>query len=162
VLRVSSGGIPEWATASGGGKVLQMVTTSYGSTVTINTTTFTDTGMTATITPSLTSSKILVMSYSNFFMFRNASGGMGVPIKLVRNNSTDLFSRDYARYFDFTNASGGRMSIADHSIIYVDSPSSTSALTYKIQARMTTTSDNADSNWQNSGPGIMVLLEIGV
>lgn len=150
----------KWETPAAGGKVLQMVTTSTTTTTTINTTSFTDTGMTATITPSSTSSKILVMSYSSLFLYRNASGGMGAPMKLVRNSSTDLFTRDYARYFEI-GGTGSRMSIFDHSIIYVDSPSSTSALTYKIQARITTTADGGDSNWQNSGPGVMVLLEIG-
>lgn len=150
----------KWAAPAAGGKVLQMVTTSTTTTTTINTTSFTDTGMTATITPSSTSSKVLVMSYSSLFLYRSTSGGMGAPMKLVRNSSTDLFSRDYARYFEIAGT-GSRMSIFDHSIIYVDSPSSTSALTYKIQARITTTADGGDSNWQNSGPGVMVLLEIG-
>ena len=44
-----------------GGKVLQVVNAHTGTQATSNSTTYADTGLTATITPSSTSSKILVL-----------------------------------------------------------------------------------------------------
>ena len=43
------------------GSVLQLIQGTYSTTTTLNTTTYTDSGLSATITPSSTSSKILVM-----------------------------------------------------------------------------------------------------
>jgi hypothetical protein len=52
----------KWATPSGGGKLLQVVSATTTSSYSNATTTFTDvTGLTATITPTLATSKILVM-----------------------------------------------------------------------------------------------------
>ena len=51
----------KWATPASGGKVLQVVHATYSTLVTNSTTTYTDTGLTASITPSSTSSKVLII-----------------------------------------------------------------------------------------------------
>jgi len=62
VLTVA-GGVPSWATpaAGGGGKVLQVVNATYATSTTNSTSTYADTGLSATITPSSASSKVLVL-----------------------------------------------------------------------------------------------------
>lgn len=56
----------KWAAAAGGGKVLQVVSTTKTDTFTVSTTTLTDiTGLSVSITPTLSSSTILVLSSVN-------------------------------------------------------------------------------------------------
>ena len=54
-------GVPAWATPAGGGKVLQVVAGTTSASASNSTTTYADTGLTATITPSAASSKVLVL-----------------------------------------------------------------------------------------------------
>jgi hypothetical protein len=47
-------------------------------------------------------------------------------------------------------------------VMYLDSPSTTSATTYKIQGRVEITSSSGTSTWQHaSTPSTITLLEIG-
>ena len=57
----------KWAAASGGGKVLQVVFASTTTSTTVASTTFTDTTLTANITPSSASSRILAIVSQNVF-----------------------------------------------------------------------------------------------
>ena len=60
VLTVA-GGVPTWAAPAGGGKVLQVVSTTYATNTTIASTYLTDTGLSLSITPTSATSKILVL-----------------------------------------------------------------------------------------------------
>ena len=64
VLTVA-GGVPTWAAAGGGGKVLQVVMGNTTTSAYTNTNTFIDTNLTATITPTSASSKVLVLVSQN-------------------------------------------------------------------------------------------------
>lgn len=117
------------------GKVLQAVQFSYGGTATTYSvdTGFVDTPLTVDITPSSTSSKVLVMLYIG--KVSCATVNRTTNFKLVRE-STDL---------SVGNAQGNRLRVSFASTLesntegtrsaamsYLDSPSSTSALTYKL------------------------------
>jgi len=116
------------------GKVLQVVTAVKGDTFTstaFNTWT-TITGLSASITPSSSSNKIFILSNVNGFAGNNSH------IRLYRD-STGIFDGDTpvaAR----TEATAGSMrnggddnSIINNAISYIDSPSTTSAITYYIK-----------------------------
>lgn len=158
VLTVS-GGVPTWATpAGGGGKVLQVV---YGSTSTTaditSTSTYADTNLSATITPSSTSSKVLILTSQTFLMF--GATNMASGTRIVRG-STTVFTggaQGDAR-FDVTGASspniGDRITLA-----YLDSPSTTSATTYKTQGISAFGSTTV--RYQNTFESTIILMEIG-
>jgi len=116
------------------GKVLQIVSSNTDTEVNTTSTSFTDTGLSATITPSSTSSKILVDC--NIWV---ASNRWMSHITLQRNG-TDLGLADAAsnraRWFlnwmmDNTvqNTHGHQSNVRGQ---LLDSPSSTSAVTYRI------------------------------
>ena len=124
-------------TGFGGGKVLQVVQTEKTDTFTTTSGTLVDvTGLSVAITPSSTSSKILV--FVNVWASANYYVG---HIGLFRDSSeiglADAASNRPISLMDFaaTSASmathGQIMCLSGH---YLDSPSSTSALTYKIKA----------------------------
>ena len=86
------------------------------------------TGLSAAITPSSTSNKILIMVNQHCF----AAGDGGGSMKILRD-STSIYTpgESYAFYFDGASIDARQY----HSFNYLDSPSSTSAITYKTQGR---------------------------
>lgn len=151
VLAVS-GGVPAWTTPAGGGKVLQVVAASYATEVQNNTSTYADTGLTATITPSSSSSRILVLVSQNGV---TKSADTGVGLKLMRGATNIAQIADILLLTNsalFLSASGG--------ISYVDSPATTSATTYKTQ--FNSVNGISYARVQNNGVrSSIVLLEIG-
>ena len=107
-------------------------------------------GFTCIITPSSTSSKILI-TLNLSVEVRSASI---VAIELTRGGSS-LFTNEGGLRGDGT-AQGGYVSMT-----YLDSPASTSALTYGVQTR-TSNSTYALNNYIGSGPcnSFLTLMEV--
>jgi hypothetical protein len=163
VLTVA-GGVPSWATpaAGGGGKVLQVVFAEY-STANTTTTTYADTGLSATITPSAATSKILVIASQQASASRT-SDDVGVQYRLVRGSTTILQqgAADEGGSFYQYIAMSGESSVIFTTvtpITYLDSPSTTSATTYKITGKSNFSSTTA-SFQKGSAVSTITLLEI--
>lgn len=156
----------KWAAAAGGGKVLQVVFGSTTTSTNISSTTYTDSTITASITPSSTSSQVLIIATVNANYQTSTSGYNGADIQLVRGSTTiaDWNGGD-GRWFGGAFTDSG-MTFAQHwmtgSLAWVDSPSTTSSTTYKIQGRLAATANSASMTFQFSGStSTIVLLEIG-
>jgi hypothetical protein len=152
VLTVASG-VPSWATpAGGGGKVLQVVEGRYSTQVDNSTTTYADTGLTATITPSAATSKILVIvkqaSSKNELNSANAT-----YIQLLRG-ATQI--DEIVGYYTNTAI----VLYGTLSLMKLDSPSTTSATTYKTQFKNGTAA-SAVNVQAGSMPSTIILMEIG-
>jgi hypothetical protein len=140
------------AAAQPAGSVLQVVTGSYAVGVNTTSTSYVDTGLTATITPTSATSKILVIvSQSGLATGTSASG---VNSCLVRN-STQLI--EFASYYMYSTTG----SPVGASATYLDSPSTTSATTYKTQYKRGTGSGNVYAN-DNNTTSTITLMEIKV
>ena len=153
-----------WAAigAGGGGKVLQVVQGISTTSTTIATTTYTDTTLSATITPSASTSKVLVLVMQNWTNFANTSAAYSA-IKLLRG-STDVYVSP--SNFGMGGTYGNTNTIVESrgmcAIHYLDSPSSTSALTYKTQGRPESAASSQNVIFQQSAnPSTIILLEIG-
>ena len=160
VLQVNSGATaPEWATpaAGGGGKVLQVVNATTSTLVSSSSNVYADTGLTATITPSAATSKILVLIHQNGIEKTSANTSTRVGFKLFRG-ATEI--SNLGNLFLFTNSTlqiyGTTVSAS-----YLDSPSTTSATTYKTQ--FASTDNNAAINVQANSQhtSYITLMEIG-
>jgi len=123
-----------WAAPSGGGgKVLQVVSTAKTDGFSSNTAAFTDiTGLSVSITPSASNSKILVL------VTLNASGrdGQGNSAARILRDSTDIFIGDTAGSRVRASTDISRLDVnanKNFGLTFLDSPATTSALTYKIQ-----------------------------
>jgi hypothetical protein len=159
----------KWAAASGGGKVLQVVQATYSTQTTVSSTTFTDTGLSASITPSATSSKVLVL-VSQYCTWGADDDGAGMSLKLLRG-STDVYQPsgtgaqigNLLSLYSFSSGTPkGASGRTIASLHYLDSPSTTSSTTYKTQQRSQTTANSAYSYTQEaSGTSTIILLEIG-
>ena len=124
--------------ASGvGGKVLQVQSTSLngGSTINISSTSFTDIGLSDTITPSATSSKIMI---SAMVTEGASSSSDGSCILRCLRDSTPIAggTASGSRISSTTGrktASADANTINSESITWIDTPSTTSQVTYKVQ-----------------------------
>ena len=133
VLELKSAGTTKATINSSGltspGHVLQVINGVKTGSFTTTSTSFVDTGLTASITPSATSSKIAVLVGCN--AGHNAAAA-SMALKLMRN-TTDLNlwlceSGAYLGTTQFANEFGYHLN-------YLDSPATTSAVTYKIQIK---------------------------
>ena len=138
-----------------GGKVLQVVSFVNGTGQSSTTTTYVDTGLTATITPSSNSSKILITFVHNGVLKRNVASALGVNIGLFRG-STQLDSVSVEA--GWTNTTQWN-DIGGVGATYLDSPSTTSATVYKTQFRCQNSTGEVNVNSANSGSYI-TLMEI--
>ena len=155
------------AAAGGGGKILQVVQGTTTTTATIASTTFTDTNLSATITPTLATSTILVMFTQTGRMKITNQASQGVGYQLLRG-ATVIYKPAgagfEALYLEDNVATatiklGGIISGS-----YLDSPATTSATTYKTQSRVLTTSGSGSVDFQENTTNTvatMVLMEVG-
>jgi hypothetical protein len=147
----------KWAAPAGGGKVLQVVTATYATEVSSTSTSYADSGLTATITPSAATSKILVLIGQPYFMVFAGSQELSMFMNIVRGGTQiyeAFFSYRAAAYNSEINFSGY------YTPVYVDSPSSTSALTYKTQLKNNGPTGTVYTSRSNRTATI-TLLEIG-
>jgi hypothetical protein len=160
----------KWAAPAGGGKVLQVLSTIKSNTFTTTSSTATDvTDLSVTITPSATTSKILV--HYNLALYNYA--GVGISFMNLVRGSTALSqgtadgSRTVATGgIDGTNTYGPQPAIAGN---FLDSPSTTSATTYKIQVwapngSQTSVNRSYEDSNQSNRPrfaSVITVMEIG-
>ena len=153
-----------WTSVGGtGGKVLQVVQATYSTSTTIASSTFTDTGLSVSITPSLATSKVLVIGSQSLFSQRNAKVTAG-GLQLVRGATSimdqtgSLTAGVYLEGTGLTDAYLGSV----NPINYLDSPATTSATTYKTQAKCRdTTSSGSIVAQYGSIVSTLIALEIG-
>jgi len=134
------------------GSVIQVVQTSSSADESTTSTSFVDSGLIVSITPSSTSSKILVSYYTSV---RKAPGNTNnaVFIQLLRD-STVITAQDYVAWNQLSQY--GQEGV---SVCHLDSPSTTSQITYKVQFRTNNASYSVGFAHDTSEHGI-VLMEI--
>jgi hypothetical protein len=145
----------KWAAAAGGGKVLQVIFGSTTTEVTNSTSTYSDTGCTVSITPSSASSRIMLIINHNGWNKSSADVGNFIETQLLRGATQVMFVSNGNRTSDQTLDL-----TVTQTLMYVDSPSTTSATTYKTQFRNGRNGAAVGINYGGSRSTI-VALEIG-
>jgi hypothetical protein len=152
----------KWAAPAGGGKVLQVVSMTKNTNFASTATTFTDvTGYSLSITPSATSSKVLAIFNPNIYgggLFDNQY----LDAQIVRG-STAVYVAIATRAYGGGTTGGYSWNHANLSLVYLDSPSTTSSTTYKMQLKASSAQDHGLNVTTGAGTGIssITLLEIG-
>jgi len=111
------------------GSVLQILNTTFNTGVTTDSSSYTDTGLSLSITPSKSTSKILVIATGFFVGGTSSTWCFG---QLVRN-STAICLGTGATHNCTWGVAGSQAINSGATISYLDSPATTSAVTYKIQ-----------------------------
>ena len=113
-----------------------------------------DTGLTCTITPKFNTSKILVQTTQPFLY--NSNTAQGFRTFLLRGSTIITMHEDYA-------SGGDEWKFASHNMLYLDSPATTSAVTYKTQGQNPSSSGHQlyNYNWQTDSASLGNLTGYG-
>jgi len=139
----------KWATASSG-KVVQTVFASYATQASTSSNAWSDTGLTASITPTSASNKILIFVHQNGV---TKTGNTGVGLQLLRGSTSITQWATGAAFNQTTNEN----QVNSQSTVYEDSPATTSSTTYKTQFK---SSDNVATAYVQNGSnrsGILLM-----
>jgi len=142
-------GDSSWA-AAGGGKVLQVVSATHGTQVTSTSSTLADTGLTVAITPASTDNKVLVVGSINGC---RKDGSTGLGLALLRD-TTNISNFEGLGGYD---AGSGTNMVGGVGFAYLDSPSSTSEIDYKVQQKNTLAAGTTYVQGSNAISQIVVL-----
>jgi len=133
------------------GNVIQVVNATYSTEISNSTGTYSDAGLSVSITPSSSSSKILILCSQGMF---KSTTSAGIYMQVLRNSTSILIN--------------GRLGLTDSAGVggyvvwncnYLDSPATTSSITYKTQFRNYSGTGTAYVNIDGSTAQI-TLLEI--
>jgi hypothetical protein len=132
---VPTTGVP----TGGGGGIVQCVQEVLTSTVTVTSTSFTDVGLSATITPRSNSNKILVIADIS----SSGANGNYILFQLVRGSTNIYLGTDSKTYvaskafYPFAPNTDDGSAVGNTNMFFLDSPATTSPTTYKVQVRVT-------------------------
>jgi len=158
VLTSNGAGAAPTFQALSAGKILQVVSATTTTQLQTTSTSYVDcTNLTASITPATTGSKVLVLiSVAVFTDPDNSAVGEFKIVRTIGASATDLYV--------FSQISHPARQSTNHFLMQLDSPSTTSATTYKLQVFLTDQSGFLQIN-RNDGADIarsvITLLEVG-
>ena len=139
-----------------GGGIIQMVQFCQGlGQVNVSSTNQTDTGLTCTITPKFDTSKILVQTTQPFLY--NSNTAQGFRTFLLRGSTIITMHENYA-------SGGNEWKFASHNMLYLDSPATTNAITYKTQGQSPSDGSTRllyNYNWQTESTSLDNLTGYG-
>jgi len=148
-----TGTIPT-SVAPGKGRILQVVSNTSSTTKTTTSTSFVATGFSVTITPSSSSSKILLTGQFPMYAIGNVHA-MGTIYRGGFSSGTDINPGSFSMW-QMHSSSGNN--IATCALNFLDTPSTTSATTYEVAIRR-----SGGSTIQlavNSDPYTLTAMEI--
>ena len=144
----SSGGFSSRQT----GEVLQVVQGTYNTYTSSSSTSYIDSGLSVSITPTSSSSKILV-KVSQFLMIAGGNQGQDCYLNIVRN-STQIWET-LSQAINVYDQGGSGVEVGTFICLnYLDSPSTTSAITYKTQVKKGT---GSEIRWR---AGTIIAMEV--
>ena len=139
-----------------GGGIIQIVQFCQGlGQVNVSSTNQTDTGLTCTITPKFNTSKILVQTTQTLLYRTNTA--QGFRTFLLRGSTIITMHETFAN-------GGDEWKFASHNMLYLDSPATTSAITYKTQGQSPSDGGTRllyNYNWQTESTSLDNLTGYG-
>ena len=152
--------VPSGATLTAPGHILQVVTGTRTTTSSTNSTSFVTADLSASITPSSSSNKVFIMASFDVAGENPYSGG--APQWTLYRDSTNLGNATNGMASLYTNVSG--WAAVGLCLTNLDSPSSTSSITYAVYQRTQNASYaavlGADYNGAGQTVASITLLEV--
>ena len=149
---------------TGAGKILQVQTSTYATATTTTSSTLAATGLTGSITPSATTSKVYISLTFRYGSSRSNNGnkedGYGIRITSGAGTVIDYDNSGTGWYFQRDNA------VAQDSrnittITGIDSPSTTSAITYTVKHASYSAAGVSSVFCRDNATATLTLMEIG-
>lgn len=133
-------------------RILQVVTNVYSTAYSNATNTYTDVGVTADITPQSTNSKILVVANINGAFKQTNNTALDLEI---RRASTTI----YTATANF-NTGSVLTNVGSVTMVYLDSPATTSARTYKVRGRSSQNLATVGAQLLSASDSSITLFEV--
>ena len=142
------------------GKFGQVVQGSTATIVNVTSSSFTDTGLTATITPTATTSKVMIHVTQMLSSDRDNEDCWS-RLRLVRDGS-GLSGLEWSKLeWDEAGGVGAVKAGGLTTFCYLDSPATTSAVVYKLQGSIGASGNNATARFQmGSESSFIQLIEV--
>jgi len=147
-LTTSSRGIAKASMPAG--TVLQVVSATRSTGTSTTSTSYVTSNLSAAITPTLSSSKILIMFHAH--CSKNGDSGIWLALKRGATQISEFIGN---AFFEFNGNMGG----SSCSIAYLDSPATTSSTTYEIFFKSQAGTSTANM-FVNNAMGTITLMEI--
>ena len=142
------------------GQVLQVVFASTTTRTVGTSTSYVDiSGLTASITPKFSTSKILVLINCSYGSASSTGAESPCSVNLVRG-STQVYELTRAMDLRAATASGESNFYFNGGFTYLDSPATTSSTTYKCQVKQNASFGRSYDISAGSSPSSITLLEI--
>ena len=142
------------------GHVIQTKSMTLTSSTTASSNSYTDSGLTLNITPSATSSKILFTA--NLFLnalnvnLQEHRYQLSIQAKIGSGSYSEIEAYDYLGQYNYTGANALLLNSIPIPFSFLYSPSTTSAVTFKMQAKVYSSSASLD--FQNAAKTSQVNL----
>ena len=144
---------------AGFGKILQVVQGTHTTPVSNSTSTYADTGLTASITPISTSNKILVLVNQSFLIQDNGGGSAGADIRLMRDSTAIVGNQQRYQIFTQSLGSTNQAQYNRYTMNILDEPSTTNSIVYKTQSARYTGVDYITTSPDSFG-ATLILMEV--
>ena len=146
--------------ASGvGGKILQIQSTTSETATTTTSSSFTDvTGFSLAITPSAATSKVLIIAASNLECDGTASFAHATILRGSTNLGHSVGGLTQSHQYYYPGQQDGEQPCT---MVFLDSPNTTSATTYKVQIRNNGGNRAGWNGPQQTIKGSFMLIEVG-
>ena len=139
------------------GKFGQVVQGSASTAVNVTSSSFTDTGLTATITPTATTSKVMI-HVSQMLSSDRDNEDCWSRLRLVRDGS-GLSGLEWSKIeWDEAGGVGAVKAGGITTFCYLDSPATTSAVVYKLQGSIGASGSNATARFQMGNESTFIQL----
>ena len=140
---------------------MQVVQGTYSTLTTVASTSYTDTGLSATITPSSNSSKVLILVNQIYQSIRSNNQSTAAA-RILRGSTVVFQPGDRSIGNNYINGASSASIGGVYAFTYLDSPATTSATTYKTQGAAGDISSDGMVRFQlESSTSVMTLIEIG-
>jgi hypothetical protein len=147
------------ATTPTNGTVLQVVTATYSTETDNSTTTYSNTGLSAIITPKSTSSKVLITVHHPICRKNETNSGNSMNMQIHRDIASAGFSSIVQIATQAGHTATALVNVFGISSSYFDSPATTSAITYKTMFANNVASSVVTVQ-RNAVPSTITLMEI--
>ena len=146
----------KWVPAPSGGKVLQVVSATSSTATSTTSTTFVDTALTANITPTSATSKVLIL-LTIPETFKNGGSSLTTIQMNISRNGTQV-----NRFSSFGNYTGVSSDLfITTSASYLDNPATTSSTTYRLRVCSTVSGQPVGVINDVNSQASIILMEIG-
>ena len=140
------------------GHVIQVVNATYNAQTSSTSSSYTDTGLTLSITPKFSTSKIyLVFNFNSSGLVNSGGADAEGDFSVIRDATRLVESRH--RAYDYGNT--GSIQFGSYVLTFLDSPATTSSITYKLQQKLISAgSSNIRINEASLSASVATLMEI--